>query len=180
MEAPAVIYAHGDNMQKNATHAEANDDGHVWLGRMAFDGCEICVQTNHCTEGSGGETVDVRSKLDQRSKCETGSAEAGGVSPGVIPRYWSLSRRGSGRMRSRSDAVPRHNGALIGMRITLHHDFHALATAVSGSSSLFLLLWRDPDAWRGASIAFRQRCKESAHGSRYTARAAALRPLRAR
>src|SRR5262245_20762310 len=56
-------------------------------------------------------------------------------------------------MLSRSGAVPRHNGAPGGMRITLPHDIHGLATVVSGLSSLFLLvLSREPRTWRGLSI----------------------------
>jgi hypothetical protein len=64
----------------------------------------------------------------------------------VLSDYPARSRR----MPLRNDDVPRHNGAPIGMRLTLRHDSHGLATVVPATSSLFLLLRRSPE--RGEAL----------------------------
>src|SRR4029453_11317437 len=55
-------------------------------------------------------------------------------------------------MLSRSDAVPRHNGAPIGMRLTLRHDSHGLATVVPALSSLLAPPPKRAPGWRGPFI----------------------------
>jgi len=58
-------------------------------------------------------------------------------------------------MPLRNAGVPRHNGAPIGMRLTLRHDSYGLATAVPALSPVSLLLL--PRERQGGEALFRIR-----------------------